>query len=537
MTTPESRLAAISRYIGQQVQPEGPGLALGLADASGDHVVVAGHADLEHSAKITADTVFHVASVSKQFTAYAAALLARDGSLDLEADIRAWLPWLPDFGTPITPRHLIRHTSGICDQWHLFQLAGRRMSDHLTQQQIRRMLSRQAMLAFEPGTAHRYCNSGYSLLAEIVAAVSGKSFRSFCADEIFGPTGMTASEINDDASRLVPGRAASYASREEGWSRYLFNFENYGATSLLTTVPDLLRWGRFLLDDRQPKALPLIELAAPGTLRDGNRFRYGFGLTSHDVAGLAALGHSGADAGFRAHFAVLPDEGLTAVVLCNTPLPSAHVLEVAATLWLGAGTTTYPVSDSRVPATMRDLPGLAGSYYQAERQMLTIAEKDGVLVMHDAFGDHLPIYATGDDAFDTGVTGYGRFRFDRDGDDVPCIHTDVPTQWAGERRSFRRTEPARPTVAELSSYAGTYRCDALDATVTVSLEEGALLASGIFIDDTELRPSVADRFDASGALRAAIAFNRDDSGRITAFRSISDRHGNVLFARQPDARP
>src|SRR5688500_18768574 len=151
-----------------------------------------GMANLDHDVRLTPSSIFHVASVSKQFTAAAILLLAQDGKLTLDDDIRKHVSELPDFGKTITIRHLINHTSGIRDQWSLLGLAGWRYSrDLITDEDVLSLLSRQRELNFTPGERHLYSNSGYTLLAVIVNRASGKSFRDFTDERIFKPLGMT----------------------------------------------------------------------------------------------------------------------------------------------------------------------------------------------------------------------------------------------------------------------------------------------------------------------------------------------------------
>src|SRR5690606_10763341 len=152
----------------------------------------------EAGTPITPRTQFHVASVSKQFAAFSIALLAREGKVDLDADVRTYLPYVPDFGRKITVRHLLLHPSGLRDQWSLFEIGGRSLDDRLRQAQIVNMVARQRALNFDPGTRYSYSNTGYTLLGEIVRAVSGQSLREFAGERIFRPLGMDDTFFFDD---------------------------------------------------------------------------------------------------------------------------------------------------------------------------------------------------------------------------------------------------------------------------------------------------------------------------------------------------
>src|SRR5258705_612840 len=114
-----------------------PGCAIGIV--RNDSLIYAkgyGIANLEYGIPITPETIFHMASVSKQFTAFSIVLLARQGRLRLEDDIHKYLPWFPDLKEKITIRHLLNHTSGIRDQWQLLAIAGTTLNDVITQDQI-----------------------------------------------------------------------------------------------------------------------------------------------------------------------------------------------------------------------------------------------------------------------------------------------------------------------------------------------------------------------------------------------------------------
>jgi len=178
-------------------------------------------ADLDYNVTITTARVFQVASMSKQFTAASILPLAQQGKLSLDDDVRKYIPELPDFGSVITIRHLIYHTSGLRDQWSLLQLAAWRYSlDLITDDDVMSVLTRQKDLNFKPGEKHVYCNTGYTLLAIIVKRVSGMSFR-------------------DDHGEIVKNAYGYEPAKGETFRLSITNFDTAGATSLHTTVEDL----------------------------------------------------------------------------------------------------------------------------------------------------------------------------------------------------------------------------------------------------------------------------------------------------------
>ncbi|MDO8833939.1 MAG: serine hydrolase domain-containing protein, partial [Vicinamibacterales bacterium] len=233
-------------------KPTSPGCAFGLV-RDGRLVYARGYgmANLDHDIVITPSTVFHVASISKQFTASAIHLLAREGKLSLDDEARKYVPELPDFGSPVTIRHLIHHTSGLRDQWELLIMSGWRYSlDLITDDDVLQVLARQKDLNFRPGAEHLYCNTGYTLLAAIVTRVSGQSFRAFTTARLFKPLGMARTFFRDDHAEIIKGQAYGYVPGRDTFRLSVTNFDTAGATSLHTTVEDMALWDRNFADGR-----------------------------------------------------------------------------------------------------------------------------------------------------------------------------------------------------------------------------------------------------------------------------------------------
>ena len=176
----------VDKLFAEWDKPDSPGAAMAvLKDGSIIYKKGYGYAQLEYDIPIIPSTIFHVASVSKQFTAFAVTMLADQGKLSLDDDIREYLAEIPDFGKTITIKHLIHHTSGLRDQWEMLAMAGWRLDDVITTEHILKMVRNQKELNFAPGDEHLYCNTGYTLLAEIVERVSVKSFPQWTQENIY----------------------------------------------------------------------------------------------------------------------------------------------------------------------------------------------------------------------------------------------------------------------------------------------------------------------------------------------------------------
>jgi len=201
-----------------------------------------GSANLEYEIPNSPSTVFHIASVSKQFTVFSILILEKEGKLSFEDDIRKYIPEVPDFGETITLKHLASHTSGLRDQWDLLSMAGWRPDDVISTEHILKIVSKQKELNFKPGEEFTYCNTGFTLLAEVVARVSGKTFAEFTEERIFKPLKMSSTLFYDDHEKIVKNRAYSYYTENEKYKKSVLNYANVGATSLFTTVEDLALW-------------------------------------------------------------------------------------------------------------------------------------------------------------------------------------------------------------------------------------------------------------------------------------------------------
>ncbi|MHB1329051.1 MAG: serine hydrolase domain-containing protein, partial [Gemmatimonadales bacterium] len=221
-TAAARRSKAVDALFTRWHTPDSPGASVAVIyDGQIVHAKGYGMASLEHGVPNQPHTVFDIASVSKQFGAFAIALLEGDGRLSLDDDVRKYVPELPDFGNVITIRHLVHHTSGLRDWPGTLRMGGWNFEDVMSFEQILRMAYRQTALNFKPNDEHAYSNTGYNVLAEVVQRVSGQTFRQFTEQRIFRPLGMTKTHFHDDHREVVRDVAESYAPDRDGNRGYL----------------------------------------------------------------------------------------------------------------------------------------------------------------------------------------------------------------------------------------------------------------------------------------------------------------------------
>jgi CubicO group peptidase (beta-lactamase class C family) len=383
--------AEVDAVFAQWDRPGSPGCALGVYK-DGQIVYTRGYgmADLEHDAPINPDSVFYAGSVSKQFTAMAAALAIRQGRLGADDDVRKYVPELPDHGRPITIRHLVHHTSGLRDINALMVLAGRREDDAFDNEAVLRTAGRQKALNFMPGDEYLYSNSGYAMLALAIERATGTPFAAYADVNIFQPLGMTVSHFHTDLSRLVKHRAYAYDRRADG--TFALNSpqnERAGAGGLFTSVRELVRWDENFYDGRVGGLDVIRMLETPGRLNGGTELTYAWGLMIGSYRGLPVVEHSGSLGGYRAHILRFRAAHASVAVLCNVSnVNTRTAVRRVADAVLG-GRFTEPAapppppppapagSGAGYPYKGDELKAFAGEYYSDELESIYRVSVDG----------------------------------------------------------------------------------------------------------------------------------------------------------------
>jgi CubicO group peptidase (beta-lactamase class C family) len=502
-----------------------------------------GSAQLEYGIPITPSTVFHVASVSKQFTAMAITMLEAEGKLSADDDIRKYLPETADFGAPVTIRHLLNHTSGLRDQWELAIMSGKRMDDVLTQDFLLDRIRRQRELNFAPGARFLYSNSGYTLLAEIVSRVSGRPFTDWTRDRIFAPLGMTSTRFHLDHTEIVRDRAYSYdGDLREGFRNAPLNYANVGATSLFTTVEDMANWIRNYEDKTVGGPAVWDRMLTRGRLSNGTEINYARGIMRGVYRGLETIGHSGGDAGFASHVVYFPGQRFGVAVFSNLASfdPGAMALRIADVFLASplAAASPAPAGESKAPAPVpasgpitlapESLAAFAGTYWlESNLVRKLVVDKDKLVYVRssDNKSDLAPVSPTRFRML--GVPGDVFIDFtDRSGGRYTAF---VFTESNGARIGAKRIEPFEPNEAQLREYAGTYRSEELDVRYVVTARAGSLRIKPGLGEEVEAGPLKKDSFAAS---RFRIEFERDGGGRISGFRVSTGRVLNLRFTRE-----
>ncbi len=302
-----------------------PGASVLVIDQGEARIRIAcGCADLEHGEPATPATNYRLASLTKQFTAAAVALLVEDGRLGFDDRVRDWLPSLPGAVAPVTLRHLLTHTAGLIDYEDLIApdtTVALRDADVLA------LLEREQRTYFPPGTAYRYSNGGYALLALTVERAAGMRFAAFLRQRLFTPLGMHGTVAFEAGVSTVLHRAYGYSSVGGSWVRTDQNATSsvLGDGGIYSSIDDLAKWDAALYDDRLLGAGTRRILFTPATPTDDPAVRYAMGWR---ITG-ETWWHSGESIGFRNVILRHPRRRLTVIVLTNRNDPEPYPMALA----------------------------------------------------------------------------------------------------------------------------------------------------------------------------------------------------------------
>ncbi|MCF0065545.1 serine hydrolase [Dyadobacter chenwenxiniae] len=525
-------------------KPGSPGAAFGVVHQG--KLIYAkgfGESDVETGAKNGPETIFHVASVSKQFTAYAVVLLAQQGKLSLDDDIRKYIPEVPDFGKTITIRHLIHHTSGLRDQWNLLSMAGWRLDDVITKEHVFNLIKRQKELNFEPGSAFAYCNTGYTLLAEIVSRVGKKPFAEWMEQEVFKPLGMKNTLFYDDQEQIVKGRAYSFHKSQEkegAFEKAILSYGNVGATSLFTTVNDLLFWIKNFKTSQIGGPSVMKQMLERGRLTKGDTLPYAFGLAHGNYKGLAYYGHNGADAGFRSSITYFPKEDYGFIVLSNQAefAPERKAFELAGIYMASLFKEEKNVVKKPAAVATNENYKFDSTLFRNYAGAYELAEEPGFIMNFRKEGDRYftqateqpqaEIFPSSDTTFFLKVVEASViFHKSKEGQ-----VKKITLRQNGEHPG-NRVQPRQDSDIKKEDFTGQYYSPELETIYTINLKDNKLKLVHVHHGEVDLNVVNKDRLSAPWWFVQNIDIVRSTSDEITGLRMTNGRVVNLWFKKLP----
>jgi CubicO group peptidase (beta-lactamase class C family) len=535
--TADEKTAKVDKIFSPWDTTTSPGAALAIIK-DGQIIYERGYglAKIEDDIVMTPSKIFDIASVSKQFTAACIALLAKQGKISLDDDVRTYIPEMPRYDKPVTIKHLIYHTSGLRDYCGLLELAGFRPGlDSTNASEALDIICKQKRLNYPPGEEYYYTNTGYFFLGQLVERVSGNSLNEFAQEHIFKPLGMSHTIYLDDHTKIIKNRATGYSPTDTGYKIDMSNWDQTGDGNVYTSVEDLYFWDQAFYNNKLGKDL-MDMLQTVGTLNSGRKLDYAFGLRISEYKGLKMVRHTGSWAGFRSVIVRFPEQKFSVICLANLSSinPSALSMKVA-DIYLADVLKEPPQEETKkiepVTLSRKELEEKVGHYEEGRfHAWLSLTMKDGKLVMAGMGYPELPLVPLTKTTFQPQSRSDINLEFlaEVKGRPRQAVLNDLGEE---ERYSLTKAAPLIPlTPEELKDYSGDYASDELlGATYRLSVENGNLVIRFRSIPKKALQAMAPEKFtDGSHSLE----FIRGKGKRITGFKLSTEGAADIGFARK-----
>lgn len=519
--------SAIDALFAQWDTPNTPGCVLAVIhEGAIVYQRAYGMADLEREVPLTTESLFDLGSIGKQFVAALIALLAEEGRLSLDDTVQRYVSELPDYGAPITLRHLLHHTSGVRDYLDIMQLSNRPFENHYPAEELLYLLTSQQNLNFAPGERYEYSNGGYFLLGVVAERVMQQPLTALLRQYILEPLGMQRTQGNDNLRRIAKQRALAYVpAAEHGYATELSYLGGFGDGPLLSCVGDLLLWDQNFYDNRLGKADPrLIEqLETVGRLNNGEPIQYALGLMVSEYRGQKMVAHSGGWAGYVSHMLRFPQQHLSVICLANliTMQPAVLSYQVADLYLdqLGIEAAVVEPEAAEQSGLTIQAEQLVGYYSLRTNSLVLQIQQQGDALSIFFLGQHYPLQALSDDTLATP-------------DQLFLVRSPAPDTLAitvhGDTELFERLAVTPLSAELLPQYVGRYHSSELDLPFTLVQQGEQIYLKRGFAEPEAVDICTRELFTVG---HNALHFNFAQSGEPSGFTLDSGRLKGIVFRK------
>lgn len=493
-----------------------------------------GTADLENKIPVSDTTIFDLASVSKQFTGMAIALLEQQGKISGNDKIIRYLPELPEIMNEITINHLLHHTSGIRDWPILFGLKGRQMDEQITMEQIFELLKNQEGLNFSPGSSYLYSNSNYNLLVKIIEAVSDTTINYWMQENIFIPIGMKNTFYVEDINESIKNEAKSYAYQEQQYFPISNKLNAPGSSSLRSNMADMVKWMMNFHSKSIGGDKVFDRMTQKGMLNDNKTIDYGYGLYVSEINSQKVYAHDGGWAGFKSGTAYFPETGIGIVVLSNLASfqPIKAINDISEIL--------FPKSEKKEIATESESKEelkindaffslCAGKYEQVDDKgcFLTFYKEDGAYFLNFNEKKIFKLYAKSDSVFYVKEVDVEFIFHLKNGK----VNSHTLKQRGKSYLALKVDENKEGPIVNFDKLTGTYYSKELDVKYEIKfVNEELKIQSTVFPEDMTLEYSEGLTFICNSGFIQSVLFLEEDGSTISLVLN-SPRAKNLLFKK------
>lgn len=516
---------------------ESPGGVIGVFD-KGKLVFskAYGMASLEYDVVNTTQTVFNIASVTKQITAYTMVLLEQQGKLSIDDDVRKYLPEVPDFGTTITIRHLLTHTSGLRNFQNILAMAGWRSGESMTNDDLLRYISKQKELNFPVGEEYLYCNTGFNLITAIVERITDQTFQQWTKENIFDPLGMDHTSYREDMEVIHKNTATSYdGSLGQGFRQPLKYWTYMGNGNVYTTVGDLAKW---LNNFRKPALggeAGIKRLLEEGVLNNGKGTGYALGIGVGEYRGLKRVSHGGSVGGYRSSLMYYPEKEVGVILIANFSSAGAGGKATAvADIYLKDDfpqpkpAPREPLShlDKAVTISNKAFDACAGEYLVDGIRVKLYREGDQFFVHPINYAPVMPLLAASEKSFFVKEAPISIWVNMNDNGKA----TSIRVLNGEDRMSGDRLDPSASSPELLKKYAGTYYSEELDTRYHFVVEGDQIIAKHQRHTDFQILPLSKNNLTADAYFMRDIKVNWEGN-QVKGIRVSNGRVRNLWFEK------
>lgn len=509
----------INELLEKYESADAPGLSLNVI--SGKESIYAkgfGLANLDYNIKNSDTTIFSLASIGKQFTAAAVWVLVQKGKIQLDDDIRKYLPEFPEYQQPIKIKHLLNHTSGIRNYHALMALYGfdydKTYYDNNT---VFALACKQKGLSHLPGEKVVYSNTNYTLLALIIERVSGQNLNEFLKVNILNPLKMHATFVRVANGKTIKNKAVGYQKRNNEFIHDFSNQLSYGAGSMGSSVQDMAIWMQ-MLNEQILEFKPLAQfLKTTEVLNTGEKAKYARGIMIDTYKGYTVAGHSGYAFGGRSQLITISKKELGIVVLTN--LQSINAPEIAyqiLDILLADEETSKAIHPTDVSFEPAKLDAFTGDYKEINSDMTIqiFVEKD-TLKSEGSIGRRATsLLQFADNKFHRKNSPQVKYDF------TPASTHDMIILFGGTPFYFKRAVLIDSETVNNNDFVGSYFSEELDVTYHFFVENDVLKLSYKNNKNIHLHHVQLDEFGNNR--RTLYRFTRDKENHIIGMLLYSE---------------
>ena len=492
-----------------------------------------GMSNLTYDIPMDENTGMSIASVSKQFTGMAVMLMVNEGKMDLDADIRTYLPDLKDFGTPITVRNMLNHTTGYREILNFMPMAGRTSAETMRTDEPMHIVNRQPVLQNHPGSVYNYNNTTFMLLARAVEKVSGEDWKTFMESRIFQPLGMTNTTVKVEMGQVIPNSSQGYARGKNGGYRYVMDFpEAYGASGVNTTALDITKWMLNYRDAKVGGRSAIDALTTRGILTTGDTTGYALGLGVTTWRGQRLWTHTGGEVSHRTWFGYFPDIDAGLFISSANPAYSNGMWTDIAGAWFAEylqpeEEQVEPTPDASDVPTAEQLKAIAGRYqFIGAPLQIEYTLENGTMYAQATGQPRFEVSPTSDSTFTfVGVPASVTFHYEADGSVKRATHHQ------GQDAPMERIEETEMSDEVLAGYEGRYISEELETMYTLKVEDGRLMAHHRWVGPFPVTHVDGDTFTAGAWFLGQLFFDRSPDGSVSGFSAGGGRTHGVWFRK------